>query len=40
MSPVGRFGRLEEVAEVVVMLAHNGFITGQTSNINGGHYMN
>ncbi|MDD5368816.1 MAG: 3-oxoacyl-ACP reductase FabG [Anaerolineaceae bacterium] len=37
--PVGRFGTPEEVAEVVVMLARNGYITGQTINVNGGWYM-
>jgi 3-oxoacyl-[acyl-carrier protein] reductase len=37
--PVGRFGTTEEVAEVVVMLARNGYITGQTINVNGGLYM-
>jgi 3-oxoacyl-[acyl-carrier protein] reductase len=37
--PVGRFGTTEEVAEVVVMLARNGYITGQTINVNGGVYM-
>ncbi len=37
--PVGRFGRVEEVAEVAVMLARNGYITGQTVNVNGGAYM-
>jgi 3-oxoacyl-[acyl-carrier protein] reductase len=37
--PIGRFGAPEEVAEVAVMLARNGFITGQTININGGLYM-
>lgn len=37
--PVGRFGTAEEVAEAVVMLAHNGYITGQTINVNGGLYM-
>ncbi|MBI3804181.1 MAG: 3-oxoacyl-ACP reductase FabG [Nitrospirae bacterium] len=37
--PVGRFGKPDEVAEVAVMLARNGFITGQTLNINGGGYM-
>ena len=36
--PVGRFGRPEEVAEVAVMLARNGYITGQSININGGIY--
>jgi 3-oxoacyl-[acyl-carrier protein] reductase len=37
--PVGRLGTTEEVAEVVVMLARNGYITGQTINVNGGLYM-
>ncbi|MET1027194.1 MAG: 3-oxoacyl-ACP reductase family protein [Dongiaceae bacterium] len=37
--PVGRFGRTEEVAEIAVMLARNGYVTGQTINANGGWYM-
>lgn len=37
--PVGRFGLVEEVSAVVVMLARNGYITGQTINVNGGWYM-
>jgi 3-oxoacyl-[acyl-carrier protein] reductase len=37
--PVGRFGVVEEVAQVIVMLAQNGYITGQTINVNGGWYM-
>ena len=37
--PVGRFGTIEEVADVVVMLAKNGYITGQTLFVNGGRYM-
>ncbi len=37
--PVGRFGTVEEVAQVAVMLACNGYITGQTINVNGGWYM-
>lgn len=37
--PLGRFGTVEEVAEVAVMLAGNGYITGQTINVNGGLYM-
>ena len=37
--PAGRFGRPEEVAEIVVMLARNGYITGQTIHPNGGLYM-
>jgi 3-oxoacyl-[acyl-carrier protein] reductase len=39
LIPAGRFGTVEEVAEVVVMLASNGYITGQTINVNGGWYM-
>ncbi len=37
--PMGRFGTAEETAEVAVMLARNGYITGQTINVNGGWYM-
>ena len=37
--PAGRFGTAAEVAEVVVMLACNGYVTGQTINVNGGLYM-
>jgi 3-oxoacyl-[acyl-carrier protein] reductase len=36
---VGRFGTVDEVADVVVTLATNGFITGQMINANGGSYM-
>jgi len=39
LIPVGRFGAVEEVAQVIVMLAQNGYITGQTINVNGGWYM-
>jgi 3-oxoacyl-[acyl-carrier protein] reductase len=39
LIPVGRFGSTSEVADVVVMLARNGYITGQTINVNGGWYM-
>ena len=39
LIPVGRFGECEEVAEVAVMLANNGYVTGQTINVNGGWYM-
>lgn len=38
--PVGRYGLPSEVAAVAVMLAGNGYITGQTINVNGGWYMN
>jgi 3-oxoacyl-[acyl-carrier protein] reductase len=36
--PIGRFGTPDEIAEVAVMLACNGYITGQTINVNGGRY--
>ncbi len=39
LIPVGRFGEVDEVASVAVMLAGNGYITGQTINVNGGWYM-
>jgi 3-oxoacyl-[acyl-carrier protein] reductase len=39
LIPIGRFGTSEEVAGVVVMLARNAYITGQTMNVNGGRYM-
>lgn len=39
LIPVGRFGEAGEVADVVVMLATNAYITGQTINVNGGWYM-
>jgi 3-oxoacyl-[acyl-carrier protein] reductase len=38
-SPVGRFGRTDEISDVAVLLASNGFINGQTINVNGGRYM-
>lgn len=37
--PVGRLGTPDEVAEIVVAVAANGFITGQTIQVNGGLYM-
>jgi 3-oxoacyl-[acyl-carrier protein] reductase len=39
LIPVGRFGTTDEVADVVVMLAGNGYMTGQTIHVNGGWYM-
>jgi 3-oxoacyl-[acyl-carrier protein] reductase len=39
LIPIGRFGTVEEVAEAAVMLVNNGYITGQTINVNGGWYM-
>jgi 3-oxoacyl-[acyl-carrier protein] reductase len=37
--PVGRFGSVDEVADLVVGVASNGYITGQTIHVNGGWYM-
>jgi 3-oxoacyl-[acyl-carrier protein] reductase len=39
LIPVGRFGSVEEVAAVALMLCTNGYITGQTINVNGGWYF-
>ncbi len=39
LLPVGRFGKVEEVADAVVLLATHGYFTGQTLNVNGGWYM-
>jgi 3-oxoacyl-[acyl-carrier protein] reductase len=39
LIPVGRFGVPDEVAEVALMLVKNGYITGQTVNVNGGWVM-
>lgn len=39
LIPIGRFGTVDEVSSVAVMLAGNGYITGQTINVNGGWYM-
>ena len=38
--PVGRMGTIEEVAIVVVMLAQNAYMTGQTVQVNGGLHFN
>jgi 3-oxoacyl-[acyl-carrier protein] reductase len=37
--PMGRFGAVKEVAEAALLLARNGYITGQTINVNGGCYL-
>jgi len=39
MIPMGRFGEVGEVSETALLLATNGFITGQTINVNGGLYL-
>lgn len=38
--PVGRLGTGEEVAAVVVMVAANAYVTGQTVQVNGGLHFN
>ncbi len=37
--PVRRFGTPEEVAELAVAVLSNGFVTGQTIQVNGGAYF-
>ena len=37
--PVGRLGTPDEVADLVVAVARNPFVTGQTIQVNGGIYM-
>jgi 3-oxoacyl-[acyl-carrier protein] reductase len=37
--PVGRFGTVDEIAEVAVMLATNDYMNGQTIHVNGGLYF-
>jgi 3-oxoacyl-[acyl-carrier protein] reductase len=37
--PIGRFGTVAEIASVVLMLAENAYLTGQTVNPNGGWYF-
>ncbi len=37
--PMARYGKLDEVAPVAVLLAENGYMTGQTISVNGGWYM-
>jgi 3-oxoacyl-[acyl-carrier protein] reductase len=39
LIPVGRFGSVDEVTAVVLMLVENAYITGQTISVNGGWYM-
>jgi 3-oxoacyl-[acyl-carrier protein] reductase len=39
LIPVGRFGFVDEVSDVALMLCRNGYITGQTINVNGGWYF-
>ena len=39
LIPMGHFGSVEDVAPIAVMLATNGYMTGQTISVNGGWYM-
>ena len=39
LIPMGHFGSVDDVASVAVMLAMNGYVTGQTLSVNGGWYM-
>jgi 3-oxoacyl-[acyl-carrier protein] reductase len=39
LIPMGHFGTVDDVASVAVMLAMNGYITGQTLSVNGGWYF-
>jgi 3-oxoacyl-[acyl-carrier protein] reductase len=39
LLPVNRFGTSAEVADAVIFLVRNAYITGQTISINGGWYM-
>ena len=37
--PLGRFGEASEIAKAIVFLIGNGFMTGETIDVNGGHFM-
>ncbi|MEX2689553.1 MAG: SDR family oxidoreductase [Candidatus Njordarchaeum guaymaensis] len=37
--PMGRFGKLEAVAEAVLFLIKCDFVTGEVIDVNGGYYM-
>jgi 3-oxoacyl-[acyl-carrier protein] reductase len=39
LIPMGHFGKVDDVASIAVMLAGNGYMTGQTISVNGGWYM-
>ncbi len=40
LSPNGRFAKPEEIAQAIVFLIENDYISGETLNINAGRYMN
>jgi 3-oxoacyl-[acyl-carrier protein] reductase len=37
--PVGRVGMADEIAQAVLMLVQNGYMTGQTIAVNGGAFF-
>jgi len=39
LIPINRFGTADEVAQAVLFLAQNAYVTGQTISLNGGWYM-
>ena len=39
MIPMGHFGSIEDIGSVAVLLATNGYMTGQTLSVNGGWYF-
>ena len=39
LGPADRMGTLNEVANAVLMLVHNDFITGETINVDGGKHI-
>jgi 3-oxoacyl-[acyl-carrier protein] reductase len=39
LIPIDRFGTADEVAQAVLFLAQNAYVTGQTISLNGGWYM-
>ncbi len=39
LIPMGHFGSVDDIVSVVVMLARNSYMTGQTVSVNGGWYM-
>jgi len=39
LIPMGHFGSTDDIDSVVVTLAMNDYMTGQTVSVNGGWYM-
>jgi len=40
LGPADRMGSLNEVANAMMMLIQNDFITGETINVDGGRHIN